>query len=114
MYVEARQLPTLPSQLQLVGANPNARYVMVSVRVQGLDNGLVPWLAHELWHAVEIAGAPEVRDATSLRRFYERIGGSFRAGGIVQLETSKAQDIQITVLDEMRRPGAEPRKGQSR
>ena len=44
----------------------------------GVDNDLLPWLAHELWHAVEIAAAPEVRDRVSLLRFYERIPGGFR------------------------------------
>jgi len=63
----------------------------------------VPWLAHELWHAVEIAGAPEVRDRASLLRLYQRIGEGFRAGGRMEMETQRAQATQATVLNELRR-----------
>ena len=101
VYVETRPL-TLPGQLQFMSATPGGRYVRVSVRPMGLDNDLVPWLAHELWHAVEIAGAPEVRDRATLLRFYERIGGGFRAGATVEMETVRAQETQATVLDELR------------
>jgi hypothetical protein len=101
VYVETRQL-TLPGRLQFMSATPGGRYVRVSVRPMGIDNDLVPWLAHELWHAVEIAGAPEVRDRASLLRFYERIGGGFRAGGRMEMETVTAQKTQETVLHELR------------
>lgn len=101
LYVEARQL-TLPAQLQFVSATPGGRYLRVSVRVLGLDDDLVPWLAHELWHAVEIARAPEVRDRPSLLRFYEKIGGGFRSGGSIEMETVQAQETQERVLRELR------------
>lgn len=52
---------------------------------------------------MELAGAPEVRDRAGLLRFYERIGGGFRAGGTVEMETVKAQETQATVLNELRR-----------
>ena len=71
----------------------------------GLDNELLPWLAHALWHAVEIAGAPEVRDQVSLVRFYARIPGGFRTGSTAKMEvveTVKAQKIRTTVLNELR------------
>lgn len=101
VYVETRQL-ALPGQLQFMSATPGGRYVRVTVRPMGLDNDLVPWLAHELWHAVEIAGAPEVSDRASLLRLYERIGDGFRARGRVEMETVKAQKTQETVLAELR------------
>jgi hypothetical protein len=102
VHVEARH-QALPGQLQFVSANPGGRYIRVSVRVLGLDDDLIPWLGHELWHAVEIAGAPEVRDRDSLRRFFERIGGGSRVGGAIEMETVKAQETQATVLGELRR-----------
>lgn len=104
VYVETRPLP-LPGQLQFVSAMPGGRYLRVSVRVPGVDNDLLPWLAHELWHAVEIAGAPEVRDPVSLLHFYEHLPGGFRTGGTAKMEvveTVKAQKIRTTVLDELR------------
>ena len=103
VYVETRPLP-LPGQLQFVSAMPGGRYLRVSVRVPGVDNDLLPWLAHELWHAVEIAGAPEVRDQVSLVRFYARIPGGFRTGSTAKMdvmETVQAQKIRTTVLNEL-------------
>ncbi len=111
LYIETRRL-ALPGQTQLVCATPSARYVLVSVQVQGLDNDLVPWLAHELWHAVEIAGAPDVRDAASLRRFYEKVGRLARVDGATQVETLRAQETRTTVLDELRRPPSDARDRQ--
>jgi hypothetical protein len=102
VYVETRKL-TLFGQVRFVTATPAGRYVRVSVREMGVDNDLLPSLAHELWHATEIAGAPEVKDETSLVKFFERIGGGFRTGGGVQLETVKAQETEIVVLRELRR-----------
>ena len=104
VYVATHQL-NLPGQLQFVSATPSGRYLRVSVRVPGVDNDLLPWLAHELWHAVEIAGAPEVRDPVSLLHFYEHRPGGFRTGGTAKMEvveTVKAQKIRTTVLDELR------------
>ena len=71
----------------------------------GVNNDVLPWLAHELWHAVEIAGAPDVRDRVRLLRFYARIPGGYRTSGTAKaevVETLKAQKIRATVLDELR------------
>ena len=103
VYVQTHQL-NLPGQLQFVSATPGGRYLRVSVRVPGLDNDLLPWLAHELWHAVEIAGAPEIKDGVSLVRYYERLHGGFRAGGtakMVRMETVQAQKIRTMVFSEL-------------
>ena len=103
VYVQTHQL-NLPGQLQFVSATPGGRYLRVSVRVPGLDNDLVPWLAHELWHAVEVAGAPEIKDGVSLVRYYERLHGGFRAGGtakMVRMETVQAQKSRTMVFSEL-------------
>jgi len=67
----------------------------------GIDDELIPWLAHELWHATEIAGAPAVRDGSGLMRLYNRIGNSMRANGGIEVETVKAQEAQQVVLREL-------------
>jgi hypothetical protein len=103
VYIETGQL-TRPGQLEFVSATPGGRYVRVAVRVMGVDNDLLPWLAHELWHAVEIASEPAVRDQASLVTFYERIGSAYRSRGEVLMETVKAQETQETVLRELLRP----------
>jgi hypothetical protein len=99
VYVETRTL-RLPGQLQLVAASPGCRHLRVSIRVPGLDAELTAWLAHELWHAVEIAGAGEVRDQASLLRFYQRAGAGGRADATV--ETGQAQETWTRVLSELR------------
>lgn len=98
------------SQLQFVSATPKGRYLRVAVRQMGVDDELVPWLAHELWHAVEIAGAPEVRSQSTLVAFYERIGSGFRSGAQVLAETVDAQKTQETVLRELRAARRPPRR----
>jgi hypothetical protein len=101
VHVETCPL-SLPGQLEFAVATPARRYLRVSVRAMNVDDDVLPWLAHELWHAVEIARAPEVRDGASLLRFYERIGGGFRADGRILMETVEAQQVQFTVLSELR------------
>jgi hypothetical protein len=48
----------------------------------------VSWLAHELQHAVEVAGAPEVRSGAQMAALMKRIGRSREAGR--QFETDGA------------------------
>ena len=95
-----------PGQLQFIAATPRSRYVRVAVRLPGLEIDLVSTLAHELQHAVEIAGAAEVRDQASLRRFYERIGEGRPAGVGVEVETAAAQKIGTMVLHELLAAGS--------
>lgn len=99
VYVDTRPL-RLPGQLQLLAATPVCRHLRVSVRIPGLDTDLIAWLAHELRHAVELAGAPEVTDQASLRRFYQRIGAGGRHDDAV--ESFAAQETWTKVLYEVR------------
>jgi hypothetical protein len=99
VYVEVRPL-ALPGRLQLVAASNVCRFLRVSIRKPGLPTDQVAWLAHELWHAVEIARAPEVREARSLRKLYERIGGAERYGD--SAESGAAQEVWSRVLAELR------------
>jgi hypothetical protein len=102
VYVETRAIQ-VPGQLQLVAATPGCRHVRISVRTPGLDTEMVVWLGHELWHAVELAGAPDVRDQVSLLHFYEHMGN----GGSLETtaESIKSQHVWTTVLREARASG---------
>lgn len=102
VYIETRPI-RLPGQLQLVAATPGCRHVRVSIRTPGLDTEQVAWLGHELWHAVELAGAPDVRDQEALLRFYRRIGSAGTSGQMA--ETARAQEVWTTVLYEARAAG---------
>ena len=99
VYIETRP-NRLPGQLQLLAATPDCRHVRVSVRTPGLDTELIAWMGHELWHAVEVAGAPEVRDQATLLRLYQRIGVAGASG--TTAETAKAQEVWMRVLREVR------------
>ena len=98
VYVQTRPM-TLPGQLQLAAVASGSRYVRVSVRVPARDSDLVAWLGHELQHAVELAGAPEVVDQDSLMRYYERIGMRRSAAAA---ETVAAQQAWKKILDEVK------------
>jgi hypothetical protein len=55
-------------------ATPGGRNLLVLVNPRLQRNEVVGQLAHELYHAVEIAREPDVVDADSLRELYRRIG----------------------------------------
>ena len=90
VYIETRPI-RLPGQLQLVAATPGCRHLRISIRTPGLDTEMVAWLGHELWHAVELAGARDVTDQSSLLRFYKRIGHGSLSG--TSTESFKAQEV---------------------
>lgn len=99
VYIETRSLRR-SGQLQFVGATPGARYVRVAVQVPGREEELVGWLAHELWHAVEIARARDVRSEAGLSVFYRRVGTFSLSGG--EVETEQARVVQARVVAECR------------
>jgi hypothetical protein len=99
VYVETRPL-RLPGQLQFVAATPVCRHVRISIRAPGLDTEQIAWLAHELWHAVEIARASDVRDQAGLRHLYERLGDGGRYAD--SMESGMAQGVWTKVLYEVR------------
>jgi hypothetical protein len=102
VYVETRGI-RLPGQFQLLAATPGCRHVRISVRTPGLDTELVAWLGHELWHAVELAGAPQVRDQAGLVDLYRRIGAADSSG--TTAESAKAQGVWTKVLYEAHATG---------
>lgn len=75
-YVElAAHLPPLTEgRLMLVSKGGGTRYLRIQIRSTLPHDQMISLIGHELQHAVEIAGAPGVRDETTLKRFYERIG----------------------------------------
>jgi hypothetical protein len=65
-------------QLYFVTTTPTARYLRIEVTRLGGRADMIALLAHELQHAVEVALAPNVRDAESLATFYLRIGDNLK------------------------------------
>jgi hypothetical protein len=77
------------------------RYVRIQISrwLAGWDHG--PVLAHELWHAVEIARAPDVRDDAGMRLLYRN--ARTEVADQHRFDTAAARDVQRTVHVELRR-----------
>lgn len=63
-----------PGGLQFMSASRTCRFVRITINNSDTDVRLLAALGHELQHAVEIAGAPEVRDVDALVRYYQQHG----------------------------------------
>jgi hypothetical protein len=80
------------------------RYLRIAVETQGAQRRLVSLLGHELQHAVEVAQSPDVRDAKSLERMFDRLALEFGCGGTTCSETPGAKDIEHIVSEEFAAP----------
>lgn len=102
VYVQAvGDLPeSLNGRLSFLHAANAKRYLRVDVRRALSRTEMLSTIGHELQHAVEIAGATEVRDDASMAGFYRRVGvsGTTRAG----FDTRAAREIGLRVRSELR------------
>jgi hypothetical protein len=101
VYIE--RLMTMPrdtvGRLTIVPMKAGARYLRIQIR-QGLTrHEAIAIIGHEMQHALEVALATEVRDATGLIELYERIGHS--SGGEHAYDTNAAQDTGRQVKREL-------------
>lgn len=85
--------------LQLLQATPDVRHVIIRIDPRQPVIVVVRQLAHELQHAAEIAAAPEVIDAASLRHLYATIGFS-GVTAVDLFESRAAQDVEAHVARE--------------
>ena len=78
VYVErSTKLPhNVDARMLIVPTAGPRRYVRIQLAdpPPGEPADAVALLAHELWHALEVSGAPEVHDEATLAEFYKRIG----------------------------------------
>jgi len=89
----------LDGVLRFLGTGPGARYVAAWLRPRRTDDELIVTLAHELQHAVEVAGARYVASEVSFAQLYEGIGRSDNPG---RFETEAAQRTAARVAAELR------------
>ena len=82
----------------------NYRYLSISVQTAGSRRRLVSLLAHELQHAVEVAGAPEARDSESLERLFSGLAIKFGCPSTSCFETRAAKDVEHIVNEEFAIP----------
>jgi hypothetical protein len=74
VYLECGRGEQSAGRLTFMSAVGGYRYVHVRVARLAVADVQIALIGHELRHAVEIADAPGVVDASSLAREYERIG----------------------------------------
>lgn len=88
-----------PSYLSFVSRDLTARYLVIRIdRFKLSPTERVVFLAHELHHALEVAAAPEVKDAATLARLYRKIG---RETARNRFESDAAQAVSIRVRNEL-------------
>lgn len=89
------------SHLVYLANDETARYVLVRIdRWRSTPFERIALLGHELQHALEVAGAPEVRDARGLAKLYRRIGWESQKD---KFETEAAQTVGNRVRGQVAR-----------
>lgn len=79
------------SHLTFLSSDQDGRYLMVRIDSFRLSpSERIVALGHELQHALEVAAAPEVKDAATMANLYRRIGRESPGG---RFETEGAHDM---------------------
>jgi hypothetical protein len=91
--------PSLDGRLIFLATSGRYRYLRIDVRNSLPTTDLLAAIAHELQHAVEVAGSIDVRDAKSMGSFYERIGVS--RGARTSFDTHAARETGARVKSEL-------------
>ena len=94
------------SCLHIVSTVAGRRYLWVDVSARRHMPDVIAQLAHELHHALEIAGHPDVVDATTLQELYREIGfESCRHSQGQCWETNGAKATERLVVSEVAQSG---------
>jgi hypothetical protein len=103
VYIE----PKLTGRKDLAGylvhnvvAQGGYRYLHIVIDTRGSERRLVSLLAHELQHSVEVAQAPDARDAESMERMFDRLAVMFGCGLTACNETEAAREMEHIVNEE--------------
>lgn len=89
--------------LTFMGTQQGTRWLRITLEAGNRRLEQMAWLAHELRHAVEVAGAPDVQDVDSLGRLYTRIGTNLGDG---HFETDAAVEAGHQALEEVYKAAA--------
>ena len=100
VYVEVTGAPQIPlARTKLVTATAAARFLRIGLRSSLSPYEVLPLIAHELQHALEIAERPDVRDDNGVRRLFAAIG---HRSGQDSFETDEARRIERKARNEIR------------
>ena len=93
---------TMTGRIGFLESSRPRRLAVIEVAYRNTRTDQLAALGHELQHAVEIAGAPLVRDAPSLAAFYAAIGDSTgHAGRSETFETAAAAATGRRIRNEL-------------
>jgi hypothetical protein len=101
IYVESSMgLPAdVAGRILFAGSAGDQRYLRVQVRATLGRDQMISVIAHELRHALEVAGERSVVNEKALEDFYRRVGDSRHAGG--GYDTEAARVVQRIVRNEL-------------
>jgi hypothetical protein len=103
VIVQLVEMPNLPSstgaRLVLANGASDVRFLRVQVGFSRLGDDMVALVGHELFHALELAAAPEVRSEQQMAAYYQRIG--FRSGHGQQFDTHEARTVERRIHREL-------------
>jgi len=93
---------TVDGHIGLLSASRTHRFLVIELACDRSELTQMATLAHELHHALEIAGEPAVVDAQSLMRFYTRVGSALQPMGVTMtFETQAAAETGARVRHEL-------------
>jgi hypothetical protein len=87
--------PSIDGRMMLLNAGHGRRYVRIDIRQSLGSKEMLAIVGHELQHAVEIAGARDVRDDQSMIELYRRIGVSRDARSHFETLAARAAGYQV-------------------
>jgi hypothetical protein len=94
--------PSGGARLLLGPATPSDRFVRIQSEPSLGRDKLIAQIGHELFHAVEVAAAPEVRSEPALAALYRKIG--YRLAGGERFDTSEAHVVEAIIRRELLTP----------
>lgn len=98
--IEAHPFRTnVAGELRILAAAGGVRHVRIRLQTPNSMEDLMWVLGHELHHAMEVARAPEVRDAATQRAYFTRVGWERNGGG--RFETEAAVEAGRLVAKEV-------------
>jgi len=93
VYVNVRRLSSrrLAGGLQFVGATATSRVLRIVIGLTADRTARIARLGHELQHAVEVAGAPDIRSGEALDDYYRSHGGPGATQHAYETEAARRQ-----------------------
>ncbi len=103
VYVRMKLFPsgTLDGRIGLLSASSPTRFLVIELACPRAAAATGSILAHELYHAIEIASVPWVTNADTLEQYYNRIGVREGAPGRLTFETAAARRVGQQVRREL-------------